>query len=1256
MDHDSRRPWGLNRRGWMITTAAAGALLLGGAAQAQPAATLQASAAMQIATLQQIKQARTAIEDKLDTALYMAWLRQRGDARLAQLPAYQYLAAGNDGRYTVDIGIAGRDDTDAVLRKLVELKAVLVSPKDAAYRHQTVRARIPLADLMTLAALKQVTLIADAVPATTHALDRSEGIEAHAANLARASYGANGAGQKVCVLSDGVTSLAAAQASGDLPAVDVLPGQSGTGDEGTAMLEIIHDLAPGAALGFATAFTSEASFADNIRALAASGCTVIVDDILYFDESPFQDGPVAVAVNDVTAAGVLYFSSAGNEGNKTDGTSGSWEGDFKASTAANPTPLAGIGPLHDFGDGGNSLRVTEAASAGAILIWAEHYTLSGGTAATDYDLYVLDGALSAVTGSSMSRQNGSGGNDRAYERVNNVPNGSRLVVNRFAAGPTAPPMFNLIAFRGKVDPALSTAGTTRGHSAAAAAFSLAATPALTPFDSSTPSGPFPNAFTAVNATESFSSDGPRRIILRPNGAEITPGNRGTTGGTLRRKPDLTAADGVSTSAPGFSTFYGTSAAAPHAAAIAALLKSGAPALTPAQVRTALTTTAIDIEASGVDRSTGFGIVMPGPALASVGATPQAVLAVGNAVYTQVSGDGDNAIEPNETWSVSIPLRNVGAATAASVSGTLSAPSTTGLTILDSVSSYPNLAPNASASNSTAFRFRVESNYLCGRPLALLLTATYTGANSPQPFPLTTSTGNLGSRQTFRYSGPVVAIADGSNAGPGAIASLPVTVPALSGAIGDIDLSIDGSACSAAAGATTVGIDHTYLGDLQVRLLGPDGTLVPVISNVGAGGNNFCQTLLDDDSTGGSIQTTGSAPYTGSFKPNAALSAFDGKSAAGTWTLQVQDFAAADTGSVRAFSLGITPSVCDAVSLPSASINDVSVTEGNSGTKTVTFTVTLSSPAPSGSTTSVRIVTAPGTATAGSDYVSSSGTLTFAAGQTSRTRSITINGDTMPEGNETFFANLSSPVGLTIADSQGVATILDDDTPALPSISINDISITEGNSGTRAATFTLSLSAAASSPVSVSYATANGTASAGSDYLAATGTVTLAAGVTSQSFSITINGDTAVEADETFSVNLSSPTGATIADGQGVGTIVNDDTAPAAPSLRINDVSVTEGNSGTRNITFTVTLSAAATGTVGVTATTANGTATAGTDYTGGTVTLSFAPGQTSRTASLPVRGDTTVEPNETFFVNLSNATGGATIADGQGIGTIVNDD
>ena len=122
----------------------------------------------------------------------------------------------------------------------------------------------------------------------------------------------------MCAISDGVGSLAGRQATGDLPAiVDILPGQAGSGDEGTAMLEIIYDLAPGARLGYATAVGGLAAFAQNVLDLAdpAKGaCTIIVDDISYAAESPFQDGAVAQAVNTVTAAGVAYFSSAANSG------------------------------------------------------------------------------------------------------------------------------------------------------------------------------------------------------------------------------------------------------------------------------------------------------------------------------------------------------------------------------------------------------------------------------------------------------------------------------------------------------------------------------------------------------------------------------------------------------------------------------------------------------------------------------------------------------------------------------------------------------------------------------------------------------------------------------------------------------------------------------------------------------------------------------------------------------------------------------
>ena len=117
-------------------------------------------------------------------------------------------------------------------------------------------------------------------------------------------------------------------------------------------------------------------------------------------------------------------------------------------------------------------------------------------------------------------------------------------------------------------------------------------------------------------------------MLFRSGAELTAGNRSSSGGMVRRKPDITAADGVSTATPGFATFYGTSAAAPHAAAIAALLKSALPSLTPAQVRAALVSSALDIEAPGVDNTTGAGIVMPYAALLQAGAATDLIFADG----------------------------------------------------------------------------------------------------------------------------------------------------------------------------------------------------------------------------------------------------------------------------------------------------------------------------------------------------------------------------------------------------------------------------------------------------------------------------------------------------------------------------------------------------------------------------------------------------------------------------------------------------
>jgi chitinase len=227
-------------------------------------------------------------------------------------------------------------------------------------------------------------------------------------------------------------------------------------------------------------------------------------------------------------------------------------------------------------------------------------------------------------------------------------------------------------------------------------------------------------------------------------------------------------------------------------------------------------------------------------------------------------------------------------------------------------------------------------------------------------------------------------------------------------------------------------------------------------------------------------------------------------------------------------------------------------------------------------------------------------------------------------------------------------------PAVPSMSIADVSVTEGSTGTTNANFTVSLSKAATTPITVGYTTTNGTATAGTDYTAASGTLTFAAGVTTQSIAVKVAGDTTVEPDETFTVTLANPTGATLSRATATGTIKNDDTV-ALPGVSIADVSVTEGSTGTTNANFTVSLSKAATTPITVGYTTTNGTATAGTDYTAASGTLTFAAGVTTQTIAVKVAGDTTVEPDETFTVTLTNPTG-ATLSRATATATIKNDD
>jgi hypothetical protein len=228
----------------------------------------------------------------------------------------------------------------------------------------------------------------------------------------------------------------------------------------------------------------------------------------------------------------------------------------------------------------------------------------------------------------------------------------------------------------------------------------------------------------------------------------------------------------------------------------------------------------------------------------------------------------------------------------------------------------------------------------------------------------------------------------------------------------------------------------------------------------------------------------------------------------------------------------------------------------------------------------------------------------------------------------------------------------------PSISVHDAVVSEGNSGTTQATFVVELSAPApaSPAVSFSYATSSapdGTATAGTDYVVipTTGPITFAAGETQKQVVVQVNGDTVDEQQEFFYLDISNVQNATVSSSRGKGFIVDDD----GPTISVNDVSITEGNSGTKNATFTLTLSGPSVEAIAVRVETAAGTATASSDYNSINVVVLFQPGEVTHTVNVQIIGDSNLELNETFFVNITEAFA-TTIADGQGVGTILDDD
>ena len=563
--------------------------------------TISSNALKQISAFVREKSTRSLLHRKLDSALVYKLKAGRQQFALPDNAAWKpHLKYAADGRVLVDIKA---EVTEKLLGKIKQSGGSVLHSHS---RYKTIRALVPLNQIENLAASQEVTQIRQAVPVKAFAgsVD-SQGDATHGALPARTQFNLSGKGVKIGVLSDSIDFLADSQSAGDLPAnVVVLDGQSGMpgSGEGTAMLEIIHDLAPGAQLYFATAYTSESGFAQNILDLRSHGCDIIVDDVLYFNESPFQDGIIAQAINSVTASGALYFSSAGNSGRWHAGTSATWEGDFcDGGMIASNSLIGGLGEggsrLHNFGT--NNYNQIQDLSAGDVEYVSVFWSDPLGASTNDYDLFVLTPDGSEIYDYSGGPQTGT---EDPFE-ICTATNGCQIVIVKFSGADRFLHVQLMVNGYGTLSG--STAGSIIGHTAATNAFCVAAVDA---------SAAYPGLFTKSDAVEYFSADGPRRIFFNADGSPVTPDNFTSTGGALRPKPDLTAADGVRTSVPGFAFFYGTSAAAPHAAAMAALLLSYVPGLTHDQLSSVFAGTALDIGIPGMDNESGVGIIMANLAL------------------------------------------------------------------------------------------------------------------------------------------------------------------------------------------------------------------------------------------------------------------------------------------------------------------------------------------------------------------------------------------------------------------------------------------------------------------------------------------------------------------------------------------------------------------------------------------------------------------------------------------------------------------
>ncbi|MGN6695908.1 MAG: S8 family serine peptidase, partial [Aquihabitans sp.] len=454
----------------------------------------------------------------------------------------------------------------------------------------------------------------------------------------RATYDVDGTGVKIGIISTSFgadRSAAAAQVrAGELPGtgnpcghttpVQIVADTAPGSDEGRAMAQIVHDLAPGAKLLFADAGASQIEMANHVRALRDAGAQVIVDDIGYFDSTMYQDGYLAAAVDEVVADGVTYLSAAGNENLTVSGKSvGSYETQAYRPTTC-PSFLSSTSTCHDFNPGsGVSNQDLVTIPAGSSLLMALSWNQPSFDVDTDLDLFLLDDSTGEILDAGGADNPGSGvpAEWAGYANDTRSAKKVRIVVANY--GKVGTPRFKMVL----ASPSLTsvqwntpgggdTFGPTLfGHAASPSAIAVGA-----------------NTTAASPTIETYSSRGPATLCWEPtHGTAPSAAIPGCTTKTI----DILGTDGVATTVNGFESFYGTSAAAPHVAAVAALMKQYVPCALPADIRAALQSSATPlgaVDAGGSGRTNALAALgameacgaeisaPPAPTITSVSAT------------------------------------------------------------------------------------------------------------------------------------------------------------------------------------------------------------------------------------------------------------------------------------------------------------------------------------------------------------------------------------------------------------------------------------------------------------------------------------------------------------------------------------------------------------------------------------------------------------------------------------------------------------